>query len=91
MASLSIGSVENLENLRKSHGISRDNRIIIGIKEKLGSIEYSDVEKEQYIAHIAGNSSDDDVRKYIENRSYHVFEQISKSWNGIIDLCSKKS
>ena len=48
LASLDERSQANLENFRDQEGISDENRILIGVKEKLGSVSHTTGEQKQY-------------------------------------------
>ena len=48
LASLDANAQANLENFREKEGISDSNRILIGVKEKLGAVSHTAGEQEQY-------------------------------------------
>lgn len=52
LASLNLGAKQNLEKFRDSEGILSDNRMIIAMKEKLGSVYNSDSMKKQYVSSV---------------------------------------
>ena len=48
LASLDANAQANLENFRDKEGISDENRILIGVKEKLGGVSHTAEEQQQY-------------------------------------------
>ena len=96
LASLDANAQANLENFREKEGISDSDRVLIGVKEKLGGVTHTQKEQEEYHSTLQNlfrnmNSSNvDDTMEQIRQQYVSYVSGNSEDEN-VKDYISKQS